>query len=1022
MALTHEAIRSIFSSGGAASSNSPLSAIRTTARTTERLTDEQNYFNQAILKQLRQSNKLLKSIQMSTQGSAFGSGIAGAAGGFGAKIGGKVLGGLGKLGKLGGKALGKIGGKAIGKAGMVAAAVGTIGMAVDNLTGGIFKSSLTQAVTAISKVGRPLEAATMKGGFMTKIGNGLIKNASKAIGVLKGATGGMFDLLSNTTALTKIGGASGLGSMAKAGAKGVGRLLGKLALPVTALFAVVDGISGWNNADSILGRKADLVGKASAAIGSALDGATLGITGYISNMFGYENTSKLLDAYYSTTIGFVKKGVSGLATGAHSLGKAAIGKVQNGFDYIVKNLPDVANLAKDLGFKLWEGITGLFTGISDKVTGGAKDAWTSMFGGSSMEEAAKSANANAPLSALSDSAVSAMASLGRVSDSNLGNKDDGSDPSGNPWLLTKDGSVFWVNQIAKAIKESGDAQSETQKALEAKSKQFLNNGTEERSSMLSQAYSNYINRVASNGGLPSSDAASGYAGSGSGMGASGPANYDSRNPIADMAKKATYGAPYGEYGGKQKPVDHAYADATNRISVSSTEFGAFKEGVASIENAYYGQMGGSSNRFAGRYQMGSAAIGDAAKRLGRAAPSTQEYLANPKMQEEFFEAHTLNNHDYLMKNNRKYQQMNPKQRLAVLGYAHNQGMGGASKWLNTGVSGRDAFGTDGTKYSQEITSRLGSLSEESKNAMAQGATPSMASEGYHDNVFMDNKNATRNQDIDAALKAKMGQAAVMAYGPGSTVEVYSGGQDYLGKGSRRVNGSSTRHDGGFAADAKVRGPDGKIITGDGLAPMLQTFKALGGGGIGGGMQGGSATHFDAHNKRAPYWGYAGKSNGGIGLTKVQIAAMEAGMRGEFSPNNAMTAEQFDAWKKSNEQASQATVALVNPKLQDSPMFKKGLEEREAKATFNARFGDTYRPTVAGYSAMAGMNGPQPVHNSPSDPSFLSQGSVMPAPAAAPTPTPVAKANTNEEAGNQIDKITMFDTELGLLALNTSRFS
>ena len=47
---------------------------------------------------------------------------------------------------------------------------------------------------------------------------------------------------------------------------------------------------------------------------------------------------------------------------------------------------------------------------------------------------------------------------------------------------------------------------------------------------------------------------------------------------------------------------------------------------------------------------------------------------------------------------KKFRSADKLTRMAIVGYAHNQGAGGASKWLRTGVVGRDAFNTAGTHY------------------------------------------------------------------------------------------------------------------------------------------------------------------------------------------------------------------------------------------------------------------------------------------------------------------------------------
>ena len=50
--------------------------------------------------------------------------------------------------------------------------------------------------------------------------------------------------------------------------------------------------------------------------------------------------------------------------------------------------------------------------------------------------------------------------------------------------------------------------------------------------------------------------------------------------------------------------------------------------------------------------------------------------------------------------------MDDKNKLAVLGYAHNQGAENALEWLTTTVSGTDAFGTRGDRYSEAVVEEL----------------------------------------------------------------------------------------------------------------------------------------------------------------------------------------------------------------------------------------------------------------------------------------------------------------------------
>ena len=49
--------------------------------------------------------------------------------------------------------------------------------------------------------------------------------------------------------------------------------------------------------------------------------------------------------------------------------------------------------------------------------------------------------------------------------------------------------------------------------------------------------------------------------------------------------------------------------------------------------------------------------------------------------------------------NAKYKSASVERKLEILGYAHNQGMGGAETWMNTGQVGSDGFGTKGLAIS-----------------------------------------------------------------------------------------------------------------------------------------------------------------------------------------------------------------------------------------------------------------------------------------------------------------------------------
>ncbi|QDH17406.1 hypothetical protein [Swingsia samuiensis] len=134
----------------------------------------------------------------------------------------------------------------------------------------------------------------------------------------------------------------------------------------------------------------------------------------------------------------------------------------------------------------------------------------------------------------------------------------------------------------------------------------------------------------------------------------------------------------------------------------NTKLNPFSNSIAGIEGARYDQMGGAGGKFAGKYQMGEAAIKSAANFLHEKVPTTDEFLHDPAMQERYFQAFTAQNDQYLSSHSDKFRNASAAEKLSILAYAHNQGAGGALQWLNTGVAGSDAFGTSGTKYAQRV--------------------------------------------------------------------------------------------------------------------------------------------------------------------------------------------------------------------------------------------------------------------------------------------------------------------------------
>ena len=137
---------------------------------------------------------------------------------------------------------------------------------------------------------------------------------------------------------------------------------------------------------------------------------------------------------------------------------------------------------------------------------------------------------------------------------------------------------------------------------------------------------------------------------------------------------------------------------------SDNEFNAYADAVSGIESGgEYDIVGGANDHYVGKYQLGADAITDAANALGIPVPSKEEVQNNPQLQEDLFAAYTQKNHEYLTAISPEYNALSPQEQQEILGYAHNQGAGGAAEYLETGVSGQDAFGTDGTAFIDAVS-------------------------------------------------------------------------------------------------------------------------------------------------------------------------------------------------------------------------------------------------------------------------------------------------------------------------------
>jgi len=155
--------------------------------------------------------------------------------------------------------------------------------------------------------------------------------------------------------------------------------------------------------------------------------------------------------------------------------------------------------------------------------------------------------------------------------------------------------------------------------------------------------------------------------------------------------------------------------AIDKIGIDEAMWEAYKKQVSQIESGGeknpYGAKGGYNKHYDGKYQVGKDAKADAASLLGitvgHSKKDREMFRKNPALQEKVFAAYTAKNHQYMLSKSEIYRNLDKEQQLAVLGYAHNQGAGGASKWLRSGEAERDGFDTSADKYYKAVAKELG---------------------------------------------------------------------------------------------------------------------------------------------------------------------------------------------------------------------------------------------------------------------------------------------------------------------------
>jgi hypothetical protein len=204
----------------------------------------------------------------------------------------------------------------------------------------------------------------------------------------------------------------------------------------------------------------------------------------------------------------------------------------------------------------------------------------------------------------------------------------------------------------------------------------------------------------------------------------------------------------------QKPtIKVPYDTVLEKTGFTQRDYDTFRTTLAKIEsNGEYDIAGGSNKHYDGRYQLGAAAKTDGARTMGVPDPGhdtagRQAFRSNADIQEQIFAGYTIANHNYLMKRSKGYASKTPQQQLQILGYAHNQGMGGAAKWIQTGVVGSDGFGTKGTKYTdslraaytldnETVAAETAKAVKDAEAAKVKTTTPTIKKESYKDKIRM----------------------------------------------------------------------------------------------------------------------------------------------------------------------------------------------------------------------------------------------------------------------------------------------
>ena len=204
-----------------------------------------------------------------------------------------------------------------------------------------------------------------------------------------------------------------------------------------------------------------------------------------------------------------------------------------------------------------------------------------------------------------------------------------------------------------------------------------------------------------------------------------------------------------------------YTLTQNAVGATPEQYDAYRQAVGYIESRNNPKMGagGAGGHYWGMYQFGTAATQDTSAFL-RDSADKEDFEDNQDLAEKHFDALSYLNNRYLSRNE-KYVALSPVEKLAVLGYAHNQGAGGASKWLNTGVAGHDAFGTSGAKYYNAILEAMKKIKTVivpptvTPDTFSSGGTTTLGKTSVITPMYFPTPLLPRNSTIEAKITSKV---------------------------------------------------------------------------------------------------------------------------------------------------------------------------------------------------------------------------------------------------------------------------